>query len=111
MDFNKTLPQQYLLQGHIFINSFLNEYQNHLSELKAFFKNNSRGRQNFVTLPLSVSRMKDFVLDYGGVSCVELLSEYEKNCAIGDFTACERLESRILVELHIFKETWLSMLC
>lgn len=111
MDLKRALKLNYLKTGKPLISSFLSEYSSHLKELKTFFNNNDYKKFNYNTVPMSVIRMKDFVIEYGGIKAVELLAEYEKSCSIGDFSTCCSLEKPILEELNLFKETWVSMLC
>lgn len=111
MDFSKTLTHNYINTGKPFINSFLEEYSILLNELKSFFADNHEGSFQFYTVPLNILKMKEFVIKFGGFRAVELLADYEKDCAIGDRAGCKVLEKQILEELNIFKETWLGMLC
>ena len=93
------------------IPAFLQTYSELLRNLKDVFNARETGRCNLSTISIHVTAMKDFVIRTGGLKAAELLAEYEKYSAIGDCTACRRLEKSIIGELSVFKECWLSMLC
>ncbi|MDC7227128.1 MAG: hypothetical protein PQJ61_10235 [Spirochaetales bacterium] len=90
---------------------FLDEYSKLLTNLKTVF---SGGKITpccrYSTVAYHVERMKNFIIEYGGIRAVEKLAEYEKYSSIGDFQSCKQLETRIIEELELFKNCWLSML-
>lgn len=108
VNFNFALIQQY--QGSLIITDFLQQYQDLLLNLKTAFKDRNGESRNYSRTYLHVSNMKEFVIKSGAIRCVELLAEYEKFSAIGDYAACSNLEDSILGELNSFKEFWISML-
>jgi len=103
-----TLTEQH--EGNLITNHFLEEYQNLLINLKSAFKERNGECRNFSTVSFHVTKMKDFAVKKGGLKCVELLAEYEKNSAIGDYASCKTMEWKILIELNFFKELWISLL-
>ncbi|HAK44669.1 MAG TPA: hypothetical protein DCO79_01940 [Spirochaeta sp.] len=90
---------------------FLDRYTCLLTNLKTAFKGRRLQICKNSIVSNHVAEMKEFVIEFGGLQTANLLAEYEMSSSIGDACACKNMEDRILNELNVFKECWLSMLC
>ena len=82
--------------------NFLEQYSILFSNLESVFRARKQDTCNYSTASYHVSMMKNFVIESGGSIFIEFLSEYEKNCSIGDYVSANRLEKRILEDLNVF---------
>ncbi len=108
IDFKRS--SAYRKTGRTIAADFLEDFSRRFNKLEYVFKSRGSGSCSASTAVYHVSAMKDFVFESGGFHAVELLSEYEKCCAIGDDCSCEQLEKRIVSELKIFRECWISLI-
>ena len=107
IDYNYSLRKQ--SAGIPVTVSFLEQYTSLLDNLKKAFRDSRTGHHHYNTLPYAAIRMKEFVIKNGGYRVVELLAEYEKNAALGDYVSCLSLEDCIIEELKVFRDCWIGM--
>ena len=85
---------------------FLNDYYRFLNPLKECILSGCSSENEI--MQGNITDMKEFLLRFGAVRAVEVLSEYEKYLSIGDSLSCSRIQDKLFTEMDLFKNTVVS---
>lgn len=93
----------------LLVNAFLSSFYELFNNFKAALGNKNTQNSKVDTVTAAAVKLRDFIDEAGGLRASEILAEYEKYSAIGDFVSCKRMENYLIEEIELFKEAVVSM--